>query len=354
MVKEYTAKIKITPPKGDVTSKMPTFYNPVMVSNRNISITLLNNLKKQDLKIAMPLAGSGIRTIRFLMELEDSKIKSIHLNDLKEDFEKTITKNFKLSNLCNELIDKTTISTNDATLFLLNQTGLDYIDIDPFGSPNPFLAAAIASISRGGIIAITATDTAALTGTYPKVTKRKYWARNIRNYLMHETGLRILIRKVQLQGTQFDKALVPILSYHKDHYFRIYFKVTKGKIKTDEIINKHNYLLFCPKCLKYEVSAQNKKTCCKQPIDYLGPMWTGKLFDKNLTKKMAKNNQYKEDQKFLDLLASESNFDEVGFQDLHQIARVKSVRAKSVIKILNKEINSRTHFSLYGIKGKLK
>ena len=55
-------------------------------------------------------------------------------------------------------------------IFLLNQVKhgiddqfcgyFDYIDIDPFGSPNPFLAAAIGRITRNGIVAVTATDTA--------------------------------------------------------------------------------------------------------------------------------------------------------------------------------------------------
>ncbi|MCU0373510.1 MAG: ATP-binding protein, partial [Ignavibacteria bacterium] len=51
--------------------------------------------------------------------------------------------------------------------------GFDYIDIDPFGSPCPFLDAAIKRLSRGGILAVTATDTSALAGK-SAVTEREF------------------------------------------------------------------------------------------------------------------------------------------------------------------------------------
>jgi len=124
---------------------------------------------------------------------------------------------------------KIIIKNQDANLFLLNSTGFDYIDIDPFGTPNPFLDSAVKRISRDGILAVTSTDTAALTGTYPKATLRKYWAYSKKDEMMHETGLRILIRKIQLIAAQYDKALVPIFSYFKDHYYRIFFNSVKGK-----------------------------------------------------------------------------------------------------------------------------
>ena len=79
----------------------------------------------------------------------------------------------------------------------------------------------------------------------------------VRNHMMHELGLRILIRKIQLQGAQFDKALIPLLAYHKDHYFRIYFRCIKGKEKCDEVLKQHRYLLLNPQTLEYQVSEFN-------------------------------------------------------------------------------------------------
>ena len=56
----------------------------------------------------------------------------------------------------------------------LESAGFDYIEIDPFGSPTDFLESSIVRLSRRGILAVTATDTAPLCGTYPNTCKRKY------------------------------------------------------------------------------------------------------------------------------------------------------------------------------------
>ena len=163
----------------------------------------------------------------------------------------------------NKINSKVRVFNEDANLFLLNSKGFDYIDIDPFGTPNPYLDSACKRISREGILAVTATDTSALCGTYKDACQRKYWADSKNDCLMHETGLRILIRKVQLVAAQYDKALVPIFSYSKDHYMRVFFRSSKMKNKIDEILKQH-----------------------KMMGDF-GPIWAGKLWDSKLAKKNA-------------------------------------------------------------------
>ncbi len=372
IIPEHSAKIEATLPKGDVHAKMEVFYNPVMVSNRNISVLLLNNIKNKKMNLALPLTGSGIRAFRFLKELNKGKINYLFVNDKKSDFPNIFQKNLELNDLNNKKItDKIKISTEDANQFLTNSVDFsenkpkdktfcgyfDYIDIDPFGSPNPFLATSISRICRDGILAVTATDTAALTGTYPKVTKRKYWSKSLKNYMMHETGLRILIRKVQLQGIQFDKCLIPILSYHKDHYFRIYFNCTKGKQKCDELIKQHQFMLYCSQCLSFKSSNYNQENCdCGNKFDFAGPLWSGNLFDKKLVTKIvkdnAKHNYFPEEQKFLNILMEESKFDQFGYYDLHEIARAFKTDIPKLDQIMKQIKCSRTHFSPNGLKCK--
>ncbi len=351
LITEHSTTIHAELPKGDVHAKMEVFYNPIMVSNRNISILLLNSLPHKNLKIADPLAGSGIRSLRFLKELRKEKIKEVFVNDFKENFKKVFTKNIMLNKITPSPKKKISVHSEEASLFLLHKTGFDYIDIDPFGSPNPFLAAAVARISRNGILAITATDTAALTGTYPKVTQRKYWATPLRNYLMHEMGLRILIRKIQLQGVQFEKALTPIFAYHKDHYFRVYLRSEKGKERCDEILKQHQYFLFCSACLSFKTSLFNKETCsCGKPFQFAGPLWTSSIIDQKLISMMAKNNPFPEEQKFLDLLKEEAKVEQMGFYDLHELARKHKANPLKMEEALKKWKGVRTHFSPYGIK----
>lgn len=371
IIQEHSAKIKIEIPKKDVTNmrnphivtqtdkspfdvskEMEVFYNPVMASNRNISILLLNSVENQQMRIADILAGSGIRSIRFIKELKKNKIQDIFVNDAKTNFPKTFKANLQLNKIKFENI---ILGHEEASLSLLKQEGFDYIEIDPFGSPNPFLASAMARISRNGIIAVTATDTAALTGTYPKVTRRKYWAEPLRNYLMHEIGLRILIRRIQLQGIQFEKALIPILSYSKDHYYRLYVRNDKGKEKCDAVVKQHQYFLFCPRCLNFKCSQFNKEKCsCGNDFTFAGPLWIGGLSDTKLLEKMVDENNFSEEQDFLKLLLEESKIKQVGFYDLNEFARLKKTNPPRVEPLLKKFSGVRTHFSTTGIKSEKK
>ena len=352
-ITEHSITINATLPKGDVHAKMPVFYNPLMVSNRNISILLINSIITTNLNIALPLAGSGIRGLRFLKELNQEKINHLWFNDKKDTFPDTIKNNLKQNKLKKTNIS---ITTEDAPLFLLNQINskkkpdhfcgyFDYIDLDPFGTPNPFLAAAVNRLPRKGILAITATDTAALTGTYAKVTKRKYWATPMRNYLMHEIGLRILIRKIQLLGVQFDKALTPILAYHKDHYFRIFLQQSKGKVKCDKILKQHQYLLLNSKTLEFKTSKFNQE---KKFTEFAGPLWIGQLKDQKIINKMCKNNPFPEEQKFLNIIKQEKDI--VGFYDLHALAKKYKKEPPKIDITLTKLNATRTHFSKTGVK----
>lgn len=380
VIEEGKARIRVRKVKK-ISKEMGVFYNPIMRHNRDISILLLNCIDKRNMQIALPLAGTGVRGIRFLLELNKNKIENISFNDNSKDAIKSIKNNLPLSigkdsmkikpitikpllkdKINNEnpkfssiqkveYKDKIRIYNEDANLFLLSSTGFDYIDADPFGSPNFLLDSAVKRISREGILAVTATDTAALTGTYLKVCRRKYWAEPLKNELMHETGLRILIRKIQLVGGQYEKALIPIFSYFKDHYFRIFFRCVKGKKDVDEVIRQHGM------------------------FGNAGSLWLGRLWDEKLANKMyasiikkpiSKNslkdkkiNYDKELIRFIKIIKDESKIDAIGFHDIHRL--VKRYKIKKIIKKeeLIRKIKrkghgvSETHFSGTGIRSNI-
>ncbi len=333
IIEEGRARIKVSAEKK-ISRSMPVFYNPVMRSNRDISVLLLNSLNKSNMKIADPLAASGIRSMRFMLELKKGKVESIDINDNNIKAIKIIKENIKINNIF-DINKKIKIHNKDANLFLLESKGFDYIDIDPFGYPGLFLNAAVQRISRGGILAVTATDTSALCGSSPNACLRKYWAKPLRNELMHEIGLRIMIRFVQLIGAMNEKALNPIFCYYKDHYMRCYFSAEKGKQRVDKILKEHKYF--------------NKA----------GPMWLGSLFDNNLVKQMAKNikSDYdKETIKLLRTIKEESGIPAVGFYDVHEMCKKNKIGQVPKIDDLISKIRkkgfkaSRTHFRPEGIR----
>ncbi|MAF34477.1 tRNA (guanine(10)-N(2))-dimethyltransferase, partial [Candidatus Woesearchaeota archaeon] len=250
---EGSITISTTKPKV-VTKDMDVFFNPVMQTNRDISVALLQHEAQPKWKVADVLAASGIRGLRIAKEVSGV---DAFINDRDKKSYGEIKKNIKANKA------KATATNQEANEFL--RQGFDYVDIDPFGSPNPFLDAAVRSTKNKGILAITATDTAPLSGTYPKTCKRKYWANPVKDSQMHETGIRILIRKVQLVAAQYDKALTPIYSHSNDHYFRIYLRCERGKERVDKILKQHGI------------------------HGEAGPLWLGKLWDAALAKKIAKD-----------------------------------------------------------------
>ncbi len=334
MIKTHEGKAVIYTDSGHkdkISKQLEVFYNPVMKTNRDLTILFMKTfykLNKKKLVVGLPLAGSGIRGIRFLLEAKEC-IKNIEMNDYDKNVVKNIKKNLRLNKV------KIKIFNKDANLFLLENKGYDFIDLDPFGSPNQFLENSIRRLSREGILAVTATDTAALTGTYPSTTKWKYWAKSVLTPEKHELALRILIRKVQMVGSQYERALTPVFSYAKDHYYRVLFVCKKSKTEAVKIISNHK--MYTPNFSRQEV----------------GPMWFGQLQDKNILREMIKSSELHKD--FLELLLEEEKVGTVGFVDIHEYMKRKKKQGLSHNKVIEKLKSkgykaARTHFSYKGIK----
>src|SRR3989338_2555325 len=295
-ITEASATIKI-PEETKISKQMEVFYNSRMKANRDITITVLNAWEKNNLQIADPFAASGIRTIRILKECKKEKVESIWLNDHSPDAIQQIKENLKQNKLNTD--KRIIIEQKDANMFLLESHGFDYIDLDPFGIPVAFLDSACKRIARDGILAVTATDTSALCGSFADACKRKYAATPLRCAIMHELGLRILIKKCQEIASQYDRALYPIFSYAKDHYMRVFFKCQKGKTKANEIVEQH-------KIITVEKNA-------------VGPLWTGQLWDEKFIKNMKTEEE--ETKKFLEIIKEEAMIQQVGFHEIHALCK---------------------------------
>ncbi|MBI2546655.1 hypothetical protein HYV81_05750 [Candidatus Woesearchaeota archaeon] len=332
IITEGKAKIKAS--IGKITAKMDVFYNPVMKLNRDISVLMLK-VKGKKMKIADPLAASGVRALRFLLETRN--VESIAINDSSGKAVESIIGNIKLNEKgLKKLKQKIEVYNKDANLFLLEHAGsFDYIDIDPFGNPNNFLDAAVKRIAKVGILAVTATDTSALAGTFPEACRRKYWANPLRNEEMHEIGLRILIRKVQLVAGQYEKALIPALSYATEHYYRVFFECVKGKKNVDAVLRQHGM---------YKGA---------------GPLWLGRLWDRKVADaawKEAVKADMKEAAELLGAIREEARIDAVGFHDIHALCKKHKVsripKQDDIIKKIKSKgyAANRTHFNGWGIR----
>jgi len=331
-IEEDGVKLVIPDPKEyALSSKAPVFYNPEMKMNRDISVLLLQAVGFKDSVLDM-LAATGARGLRIKKAIPKSNVV---LNDKNPNAVELIKKNAKLNKLKVEVLEQ------DAHFKF--PMVYHYVDVDPFGTPAPFLDPAIKSLKNGGILAVTATDTSALCGTYTKACIRKYGSKPLKNECMKETGLRILIKKVQEIAAQYEIALTPIFSHSTRHYMRVYFKSKSGAKETDKILKHHGF---------YETA---------------GPLWLGKLWDRALLKEMVRLANKQAVKKELkgkiptfslvrDLYFKESLINTVGFYDLHKLCSKLKLpeipRYDDIIEKLKKKgyKASRTHFSKTGIK----
>jgi len=257
-----------TSQKGPGARNSLPFYNPAMELNRDISVAVTQwLLDKQDKQLHFldGLAASGIRGARFLHELSGDF--EVTINDWSQDAFQLIQSNIR--NVSNGYATHQNIHT------LLAKNHYDYIDIDPFGSPATYIDSAIRGCKHHGVIACTATDTAALCGTYPLVCLRRYAATPLHGTCMHEIGLRILLGFLCREAAKHDKGISPLISYTTDHYMRVYIQI-------------HNNITDANKNIQYYTQIPSKRIHphIDQEDRTIGPLWMGKLHDEHTVKEM--------------------------------------------------------------------
>jgi len=329
--------------KGPGTKDKLPFYNPSMELNRDLSVLLCQkqiNSSERKLELVDGLASTGIRGLRFANELTGDF--NITINDWNPQAFELINKN--VDNLKIENINSTNINLNT----LLSQKKFDYIDIDPFGSPAYFIDSAMRSIKNNGIIACTATDTAALCGTYKKACMRRYSSVPFHSIVMKEIGIRILLGFICRTAGIYEKALSPIISYSTDHYFRVYLKILKGATKANQSIKN------------YKMISSGEFVGIQKTKEDIGPLWMGKLQDKGTIEDLIqilfekKLNTKNELLRLLDLLKGESNASDFFYTTEGISSKLKKSPPK--LEIVLKKLKDKgyhvykTHFSQTGFK----
>jgi tRNA (guanine26-N2/guanine27-N2)-dimethyltransferase len=281
---EYT-----TEPSEFAPSKAPVFYNPVMEFNRDLSVLVFQTFQRmvdREISICEPLTSQGIRSIRYAKEIEG--VKSVLAGDINRHAYALAKHNISL----NGVEEKVTIRRKDANCTLDANASpkkrFDIVDLDPFGTPVPFIAAAVRALRNKGLLASTATDLAPLCGVHAKACLRKYGGKPLRTEYCHELAMRFLAGCTASLAAKHDISIKPLFCHSSDHYIRLYSQISYGAKKADESIKNLGYILHCFNCMHREVA--NKlfgcPTCpeCGARMDYAGPLWTGNLWDSTFCK----------------------------------------------------------------------
>lgn len=280
-------KAFVKQPSEYAPSKAPVFYNPVMELNRDLAVLALQTHQKRigrEIDVCEPLTGCGLRGLRFAVEVEG--VRKTIINDINENAFRLARHNVEMNNMAKRV----TVKNKEANL-LLNcysapQKRFDAVDIDPFGSPIPFLDSAVRALRDNGLIALTATDMASLSGVHPRACLRKYGGRPLRTEYCHELGVRLLIGALTTTAAKHDLAMSVVFSHRGQHYIRVYATLKYGARVADESMKNMGFILHCFNCFHREtvkdlfrIGQTRKCSHCGSRLSFAGPLFTGGLLD---------------------------------------------------------------------------
>jgi tRNA (guanine26-N2/guanine27-N2)-dimethyltransferase len=300
-------KVKVVVPKLEAfvkkpsdyaPSKAPVFYNPVMEFNRDVAVISVRAYRRSvghDLSICEPLTGTGVRGIRFAVEAPNTKVV---VSDINEHAFKLASHNVSL----NGVNDTVSVWHSDANCLLSCHAApherFDVVDVDPFGSPVPYVDSAVRALRDGGLIALTATDLAALCGVHQNACFRKYGGKPLHTEYCHELAVRLLSGCLVAQAAKHEMGISVVFSHASDHYVRVYATVSHGAEKANACLRQIGYVLHCFQCFHREKVFQTHTArvdqCpeCGAKMGYAGPLWLGNIFDEEFCRLMAEESMH--------------------------------------------------------------
>lgn len=344
MIEEGRARVEV---RGKV------FYNPRMEMNRDITVAVIESLPEVTTYVDA-MAASGIRGIRIKKEV--SRDLDVTINDWDAPAYELIKENVALNGVSANV-------TNRGANTLLSSTQYDFVDIDPFGTPSPYIDAVCRASKRA--MGVTATDTAPLCGAHLKAGIRTYGAYPVKTDYYSEMGLRILMGKVVREQAKYDRAVRPLLCHATQHYVRLYLSVEHGVAYADKMMQQMGFLAHCFACKDrfalhgLAVQAPEKCPVCGSKMKLAGPLWLGPTKDDTFVEKVIgvlERGQFNRKEHATRMLRLIRNEAEVPFFYDHHVLCRDLKATPSHIEVLLDALEaegykaSRTHFSGVGFK----
>ncbi|KAF7256544.1 hypothetical protein EG68_07220, partial [Paragonimus skrjabini miyazakii] len=261
--------------EGNACIQFPdrVFYNKVQQFNRDITVAVLQHFQLfhkhewvkrteekrrqaadpsvfqtsyEGLRILEALAATGIRAIRFALEVPN--ISEVIANDLDPKAVELIQTNV----LLNSVSGHVTVTCGDAIDLMHKHKEFslrfNVIDIDPYGTASPYLDAAIQCLHNGGLLCVTSTDMAVLCGSTPGTSMGKYGGIAVKNGAVQETGIRMLLHAIQSAASRHSRVIEPLLSLSIDFYARVFVRVWTSAGSVKAVAAKHAICFTCTGC----------------------------------------------------------------------------------------------------------
>lgn len=274
-------------PNEYVPSKAPVFYNPLMKENRDFTVLIANIIRREigrSLCFGDSMAGVGVRSIRVLME---SEWEEACVNDRSQRAFSTIVTNVKL----NGLEGRAHPSRMDANVFHVTHSlvgsRFDMLDVDPFGTPVRFIDTCFQAVKHGGMLSVTATDTANLFGVHRRAAGILYGVNIFKTGFMRELGVRVLLKAMAEAAARNEKGIEPIVSITSRHYVKVFVRVLKSRKHAFRNISQIGFLKVRKTGKIYvPLGVVDAGEGCGEDCMLLGPLYTGETHSREWLVKM--------------------------------------------------------------------
>jgi tRNA (guanine26-N2/guanine27-N2)-dimethyltransferase len=304
LVPELSLTAKVPP-------KTPAFFNPAAKLNRDLSMLAYRAIAPSlpAKTFADSFTGIGARALRVAAEVPE--IEHVYGNDINSI---AIGAAKEAADL-NCVAEKCHFSINEVCKFLLDGDSegerFGIVDLDPFGTPARHIDCVLRAVLGGGLVSVTATDTAVLCGVYPEVCVRRYYGRPLNNGYGNEVALRLLLSLLALTASRLELAIRPVFVHATMHYLRVYATVSVSSSEANRVYSNIGYIMHCFNCghrfMSKEYEGRCKCELCASILRVGGQLWTGPLHDIEFVKKMVEQNPDKRCKKVLDASLEEIN-----------------------------------------------
>ncbi|MBU0590837.1 tRNA (guanine(10)-N(2))-dimethyltransferase [Candidatus Micrarchaeota archaeon] len=340
------------------------FYNPNMTFCRSMSSlavgaideTSKTNETHVGLDVVDAFCASGIRGIRYAKE--NQNVSSLTFIDIDQKAISLAKKNAKSNKL------KSDAKKGNISKLAFEYTA-DFLEIDPFGTPSPYLLDSFRFFNpkKSAYLSVTATDVAVLCGGKTAPCMKNYHAKPMNNEFTHETGLRIMIKRIAEVAAEFNMGIEPLVSFSDRHYLKSVLRVKRSADLAYESLKQLGYVFHCHKCGFRGHSQFPEISCsnCGSKNDFAGQLWLGEIHNRKFVNKMQGLNKArdythkKEIDKMLTLLSGEVGMPPY-YYDLHKCSQIKgSISMPKMIEVIDSLEQQgyqtvRTHFSKISIK----
>ena len=315
----------------------PAFFNPAARVNRDVSVAIARATRPRTFLDA--LAGTGARGVRIANEASKSaEVTLVEFNETSLKIARRNTKRNKVDSRC-ELVHE------ESNAYLHSRFGrlerFDAVDIDPFGTPAPYVQGALTAADDAALVSFTATDTATLCGVFPTVAIRRYGAHIVKSEFPHEAAIRVLLGFCARVGGVVDIGIEPVAAHSTLHYLRVYFRVARGPAKSDRCLKDVGYVASCGECHENVVTAHYTSSCpkCGGKARCIGPQWVGRLVDEGVVEEAARDCSklgWRGAAEALGALEGADEFPPFGFsmEAITSREKVSSVRFQRVVDVL--------------------